>query len=256
MFSSLIQTLLRVPLLGDAMRWYGRSYAEGSVVEIPFGCAAGLKWKRYHRHVSGYWSGIYEMEVQKILARELHSGDVFYDVGANAGFFSLIAAKLVGPEGRVFAFEPVSENHETIGEQFQINQFQNCTVVPVAVSGESGTMPIHLTANTSMARLGGTDTGSTSIVETVSLASFVQGHPLPDFIKMDVEGAEAEVLESATSLLMNEKAPTLLVEIHGSEAGARVFAKLRACGYSLRELNGNEITDNIPFPYHILAQKK
>jgi hypothetical protein len=102
--TKLISTAGRIPVVGRALRWLARRYPEGSVVTIHTGRAAGFRWKRYHRYVNGYWPGIYELLIREALARELKPGQVFYDVGANAGFFSLVGACCVGPGGRVFAF--------------------------------------------------------------------------------------------------------------------------------------------------------
>src|SRR5688572_25684309 len=102
----LIETLGKVPLLSQALRWYARRHPEGSVVTIKSGEAAGFKWKRHHRYVNGYWLGQYELPLQQALKRELKPGDTFFDVGANAGFFTLIAARLVGPTGKCVAFDP------------------------------------------------------------------------------------------------------------------------------------------------------
>src|SRR6188472_1682389 len=88
LLSSIVYRLGRLPGIGRMLRRLARSYPEGSVTTIRAGDAAGMRWKRYHRYVSGYWLGIYEPEIQKALAVHLRPGGVFYDVGANAGFFT------------------------------------------------------------------------------------------------------------------------------------------------------------------------
>src|SRR5678809_656380 len=77
----------RVPVVGETLRKFARRYPEGSVVEIRTGVAAGLRWKRHHRYLNGYWVGHFELEIQNALQREIKAGDAVYDVGANAGFF-------------------------------------------------------------------------------------------------------------------------------------------------------------------------
>src|SRR3954464_11056302 len=101
----LIETAGRIPVMGQFLRWVAHHYAEGSVITIKHGEAAGYRWKRHHRYVNGYWIGHYELEIQNPLKRELRSGETFFDVGANAGFFTLVAAKLVGTSGRCIAFD-------------------------------------------------------------------------------------------------------------------------------------------------------
>src|SRR5581483_2433575 len=106
----IIQGLGRVPILGSALRSLARRYREGSVVTIKHGEAAGFRWKRHHRYLNGYWIGQYELEIQAALKRELRAGDTFFDVGANAGFFTLLASRFVGTEGKCVAFDPLAMN--------------------------------------------------------------------------------------------------------------------------------------------------
>src|SRR5688572_6197279 len=86
----LLQVAGRIPGVSSTLRWWAGRYADGSVVRIRSGLAAGYRWKRYHRYVNGYWIGHYELPIQETLRRELAPGDKFYDVGANAGFFTLV----------------------------------------------------------------------------------------------------------------------------------------------------------------------
>src|SRR5437667_8053089 len=127
--AKMLEMVGRVPVVGSALRRIARRYPEGSVVEIRSGAAAGYRWKRHHRYVNGYWLGHYELEIQDLLKQELESGDTFFDVGANAGFFTLVAAKLVGQSGRCVAFDPSPENDQSIREQLELNRLSNCISV-------------------------------------------------------------------------------------------------------------------------------
>ena len=108
---------------------------------IATGHARGLRWKRSKRYVNGYWLGQYELPVQEALVRELAPGDTFYDLGANAGFFTLVAAKRVGPAGRCIAFDPDPSNVESIREQASLNGLLNIQAVQEAVSDVAGSVP-------------------------------------------------------------------------------------------------------------------
>src|SRR5260221_11618282 len=119
----------RLPLISSCLRWYASHYVEGSVIRIRQGHAAGFLWKRHHRYVNGYWIGHYEFPIQEALKRELKLGDTFYDVGANAGFFTLVAARLIGPQGKCVAFDPSPDNYASVTEQIQLNSLNNCTAV-------------------------------------------------------------------------------------------------------------------------------
>ena len=89
---------------------------------IADGEAAGLKLFA-HGAQPDFAKGIYEMPIQRTIAGSLDDGDCFYDVGANIGFFSLIAARRVGETGKVYAFEPVHRNAAGIERSAELNGF-------------------------------------------------------------------------------------------------------------------------------------
>lgn len=104
--------------------WYGRFrrpfrallrrlFGHRSRIRIKFGPLRGYQFIE-EGWLSPYSLGIYELHVQYAIRSMLNRGDVFYDVGANNGFLSLLAAKTVGPEGHVYAFEPLPENAQRL----------------------------------------------------------------------------------------------------------------------------------------------
>jgi len=245
----LVDTIGRLPAVGPALRWYARRFEEGSVVRIATGHAAGMQWKRHHRYVNGYWTGQYELRIQDALCRHLSKGDTFFDVGANAGFFSLVASRLVGSSGRVYSFEPLPENLNSLREQISINALANCQVIDKAVSDRSGQAMFVTAENNSMGHLdssaesGVRQGGSTDDdeVETVSIDDFAASHRFPKMIKIDVEGAEDRVLIGAAGLLASADAPVLLIEIHGEAKALPVDSILRSNGYHFEDLNSNAL---------------
>ncbi len=245
--AKLISAAGTIPWLGSSLRRIARRYPEGSVVTIRSGPLAGYRWKRSHRYVSGYWLGNYELPIQECLVRELETGDVFYDVGANAGFFTLLAARCVGAEGRVFAFEPLPANIRTIRSQVELNAVDNCTVVEAAVSDRDG--PLHFSGgtNTSTAHIQGIrpEMDGTAIVTVaaISLDQFSQECRPPDFIKMDIEGAELLALKGARDLLSSNRAPKLLIEFHGPELRREGCRILRNRGYRFYSVAGCALDD-------------
>ncbi len=254
--ANIVSNLGKMPIVGRFLRWYARRYEEGSVVRIARGYAAGMKWKRYHRYVSGYWVGIYEMHIQQTLAREIKRGNTFYDIGANAGFFSLLAGTLVGPTGRVLAFEPLPENIESIREQFSINSMRQCQLIPKAVGNRVGNASLILAHNNSMGRIadaGKVESEKMVTVETITIDEFVQDNTPPDFIKLDVEGFETEVLAGASKLLNSNQAPKFLIELHGDDKAHQVEAILSTCGYHLTDLTGRRLIDGAVGHTHIMA---
>jgi FkbM family methyltransferase len=245
-----------LPLIGGLLRWYARRYEDGSVVRIARGYAAGLQWKRYHRYVSGYWLGIYEMHIQQTLSRELKEGDTFYDIGANAGFFSVLAGHLVGAQGCVVAFEPLPENIESIQEQFSLNTLSQCVLIPKAVGSSVGTASLILAHNNSMGKIASAEkpeSGKDLKVEITTLDEFIKSHPVPDLVKIDVEGFETEVLAGAGELLNSAGAPKLLIELHGAEKARQVGAILSASGYTLTDLSGKPLVNEASGYPHIMA---
>jgi len=232
----------KVPLLGSSLRKIARRYPEGSVVTIGAGSLAGARWKRSHRYVSGYWLGQYELSIQECLVRELRPGDVFYDVGANAGFFTLLGSRCVGPAGKVFSFEPLPENARSIQSQLDLNGVENCTLVEAAVTDHTGHVEFAEGRDTSTAHIRGATTqesrGAATSVSAVSLDDFVREAPEPDFIKMDIEGAELMALKGACELLGSEKPPKMMIEFHGEHLIEQGCAMLKEFGYTFWSLTG------------------
>lgn len=91
-------------------------YPDGKIVTINKGPLSGCRWQRFQCHQAWMAMGSYEPHVAKLIGEILRPGDVFYDVGANAGYFTLLGASRVGG-GRVVAFEPVPFNVQVIQRQ-------------------------------------------------------------------------------------------------------------------------------------------
>jgi len=252
--AQLIFCLGRVPLVGSALRWFARQYPEGSVVTIKNGPLAGYKWKRSHKYVSGYWLGIYELPIQECLAHELQSGDVFYDIGGNAGFFSLLGAICVGDSGQVFTFEPLPENIEAIRSQFKLNRASNCALVEAAVSDCVGEIEFCEGTYTSTAHIKRHENGQgeVKVVKTITLDEFAKTESPPDFVKIDVEGAEIMALRGAHEILQSECPPKFMIEFHGQDLAEEGRSLLGKFGYRFVSLDGLSI-DSSPLPRHVLA---
>jgi FkbM family methyltransferase len=258
----LVNGLTNFSVVRRVLKWYAGRYEEGSVVRIAAGYAGGMKWRRYHRHVNGYWTGVYEPDMQRVLAGALCPGMVFYDIGANAGFFSIVAAKLVREAGRVFAFEPLPENAESVRAQIEVNTLENCELIDKAVCDRSGTSYFAYDENNSQSKLApdgidrfrGEPTQLT--VETITLDEFAMSHPAPDVIKIDVEGAEVEVLAGASDILNSDRPPVLILELHGEQKGIAVHRVLTSTGYEIADLAGRRLQDGRHGCTHVLAKPR
>ncbi len=164
-------------------------------------------------------------------------GEVVFDGGANCGVSTYYLSHCVGPTGRVYAFEPDPLTHELLLKN--IAEHGLCNVVPLhfALAGTTGTATFHAEGTTAskLARSGSRHTtGNVIAVETISLTDACNRFGTPNFIKLDIEGAEVEVLEACKPFL-REHPVHLAVDtnhwVHGSLTAAPVEAILQDCGY-------------------------
>ena len=141
-----------------------------------------------------------------------------YDVGANVGFYTLLASVVTGDNGKVFSFEPVPRNINYLKQHIKINTLANVSVIEKAVSDKIQKLNFSLSINPSMGHL--SEEGEI-VVETITLNEFIkQGNPLPDIIKMDIEGAEYDALVGAKELLKIKK-PIIFLATHSDELKAK-----------------------------------
>ena len=200
--------------------------------EMPIlqGRTRGLRWI-VGSSDHGCWLGSYEAAKQRALVALAREGSVFYDIGANVGFYTLLGSALVGPAGRVIAFEPVARNLEYLRRHLEINRITNVTVIDSAVSDESGDRSFMAGASNATGRL--SPTGDTVVpVETLD-ALIARGIiPDPDIIKMDIEGGELNALSGAKRMLERVK-PTILVATHSESIHQACIEFLTGLGYRL-----------------------
>ncbi len=219
-------------------------YRDGTTVRMRRGPAAGLLWRHYRDYQPWMAMGVYEPQVAELIASRLAPGDVFYDIGANAGYFSLIAARAVGEKGSVIAFDPHPRNCQTIREQWSLNNLEErCEAVPVAVSDYSGKAQFVLTAINANCHLKNIEAPHVNedaeaiYVDVVTLDAFIKSHPHPTLVKMDVEGAEVTALEGARELLSGERPPNMLVSTHSDRLEQESRAILENHGYRIEKVD-------------------
>lgn len=207
--------------------------------KITKGHAAGLRCDPGASNPQ-YRTGENEPFVQQAFADHLDSGGILFDIGANVGFFSVLGARLVGERGKVFSFEPLHANARVIARNARLNRLKNITIVEKAVAESSGRQPLLVTEYAGGAVLASGDHRSPDVirtewVETVSVDDliFSAGFPAPSFVKIDVEGAEAKVLEGMRRTL-RELRPTVLFEIDDIDSDA-FWRKQKACEALLAE---------------------
>lgn len=241
-----IARLRNAPVLGKFVKYVGHKLLPSDFRvwwQVEGGEAKGL-WMKVDPRTAAQISGG-EAE-QKALAGRLRPGMVFYDGGANIGLFTLMAARLVGESGRVFSFEPEPEVAARLKENSRQNLFSCVTVVEAALYSRTGKIRFgrannleSLDRGTGRVMEGGTQASGAN-VQAIALDDFVTDHPEPDVLKLDVEGAEVEVLQGARKLLQRRN-PAVVCELHSQECEAGVFRILQEHGYTVMRLDENHV---------------
>lgn len=209
-----------------------------------------------------YWLGLYELDTQRLFAKLVKPGFVIYDIGAYIGFFSLLAARLTGPNGRVYAFEPLPDNIERIKLHILLNGMEDAVFcIPKAVFDKTDNVPYYDFGRDDWGRIGemffSTERyppGPREIVETISLDEFVfrEGNLAPNLIKIDVEGREGKVLAGARQLLKQFK-PIIICEVHYPESAKQVCEELSCLGYKFKDTREKKLNYVSSYCGHLLA---
>jgi FkbM family methyltransferase len=210
---------------------------------VKYGLASGVKFNAgaYNPDTS---LGTYEMPVQEILSQYLEPGSIFYDIGANVGFFTILGAKIVNSSGKVYAFEPEAKNAATLRRNAKQNNFDNVTVIEKAVSKTTGEEKLWLReycgshslasddSEFTLKATNGRELSSNNIpqqaesvpsflkikecvtVDTVAIDDLLQQQQIepPTLVKIDVEGAEINVLQGMSQTLKKYH-PIIIYEV-------------------------------------------
>lgn len=181
------------------------------------------------------WLGTFDANRQRALVDVLRRGDVFLDVGAHSGFFTLLGSRLVGPDGTIIAFEPLPANIHFLRLHIATNRVDNVSVFDAAVSDTQGEEFFAQGQNTYTGEL---SAQGQIKVRTVTLDELVTTGIIPpaNVIKIDVEGAELRVLKGAEHLLKDAPPRALLVSAHGDAIAHECIELLSRAGYSVSEI--------------------
>lgn len=165
-------------------------------------------------------AGKFETAELEFTQHFLQPGMTVLDIGANCGLYTLLAAQCIGTSGRVFAFEPSPRERKRLRTHLWLNCCTNARIVPFALGSHTTLADLYVVQ--------GAQTGCNSLrppqvaepvmptrVEIRTLDDFLEREKLPgvDFIKMDVEGGELEVLKGAAKLFQGPRLPVLLLEV-------------------------------------------
>lgn len=196
-----------------------------------------------------FMSGSYEKETVELFEKLVGEGMTIVDVGAHIGYFTLLSARLVGPTGKVYAFEPESANMATLTKNVELNSFRNLVLVPMAVSDTKGSALLQISKKISVYHsLMPTPyaSGRTVTVATTTLDDFFEqeGWPEIHLIKMDIEGGEPHALEGMKRLVARSPALRLIIEYNPS--------CLRRAGVTQQKFLAQ--LDSFGFHIHIVKQ--
>lgn len=226
--------------LGQVLRAPLRVIPPTMQIPILQGRLKGKKWiVGSSQH--GCWLGSYEYDKQQLFEATVKSGNVVFDLGAHVGFYTLLASVLVGETGRVFAFEPLPNNLNYLKQHLSLNSITNVQVIEAAVSDRTGVATFDIHDSSFQGHL--STTGQLQ-VKTVSLDDWIaKGKiPSPDYMKIDVEGAEMDVLVGARELLQRSH-PKIALATHSDELRYDCCQFLKTLGYQLQPINAHSIEE-------------
>ena len=157
-----------------------------------------------------------------VLDAALAPGDLFADVGANLGLYTLWGARRVGARGRVDAFEPVPEVRACLARNVELNGFATARIVAAGVGAESGRLVLyqHPGASGLTSRYLGEQAHAIEVAVTTLDAEYPRDTRGPALVKIDVEGMELEVLRGARELLASARAPIVVFEANALYLGS------------------------------------
>lgn len=181
-------------------------------------------------------------------------GDLVFDLGANIGLVAYALASQVGTEGRVVSFEPDPQSLDYLRRNVTRHSLDQVTIEPLAIAPQAGRLEFYaegtITSGLASARKESIMTqsmGSVITIDAITLADAVARHGMPAWIKMDIEGAELDVIEASRDLL-RDAYPHMVIDtshwVGGATTASRVEALLREIGYSVttEEPGGSQLT--------------
>jgi FkbM family methyltransferase len=206
----------KIPLVQLGMSYARNQWFAGLDEELSDGVPVevdGIRILLPRRFVPHYVQREYEPITRKMLSQVLQPGMVVLDVGAHIGFYALLAARLVGPEGKVHAVEPSEKTVAFLEASIELNGFSNITIHRCAAGNVRTTREFNITGSSdSNGFYDHPNIGTLRKVQVlqVPLDDLIEGRV--DVIKIDVEGAEIEVLEGMENILRQNKNIQLLAE--------------------------------------------
>jgi FkbM family methyltransferase len=229
MLKKIIYRLLDIITFGKGIK---RTF-EGNTIRMP---------TRYYR----YFPKGYEKDNFLFINKHLRPGMTILDIGAHIGLMSIPFSKRTGPEGKVFAFEPTPTTVRVLEKTVKLNGGSNVSIEPYALSHKKGKLTFHISENevdnsNSLVNNKRTDRMENAIEVDVSTIDDIvreKGLERIDFIKIDVEGAELQVLKGGDQTISKFR-PPMILSIHPDsiknfgDSQTEIWDYLKQHGYSI-----------------------
>lgn len=232
----------KIPLIAPLQRWIFRNAFRGQLnFHIKKGPAKGLVFPLKLPEDKLFWTGLWEKEFTERMAKAVRPGAVCLDVGAHRGYFGGVMA--VSGAGSVHYFEPNPRNLPKLQQLASLNPRLPFQIHPLALGDRDGETEFFLMAEDTMGKLASSrfqatrPTGAQFKVRLARLDTLVERGevPLPDLIKVDVEGAEKMFLDGAHASL-RAKRPIVLLEYHSGSLARECSGLLEELGYRIEWL--------------------
>jgi FkbM family methyltransferase len=248
--SSALRKLYRLPLLASVMKKASLLLLpelSEKVLEVKDGPGKGFRFELNPRWQPNLWRGSYDPSADRIMEEYFKPGKTFYDIGGGIGFYSLVAAR---KGANVITLEPDPQNFACIQRHARMNKLDGkFRLLPLAAYSHTGGLLLQPSpvddgrghGNSHAQAVFGTDPSLCIEVRCTTLDDLARENPSPDLIKIDVEGAEAEVFRGAERL-MRESGPPMLCEVHNAELGAEIQEILRERNYQSEWLDDESYT--------------
>lgn len=184
--------------------------------------------------------------VEQNQTNNLSEKSILFDIGANVGFYTFLAAKKLNDTGMIFSFEPVLRNLSYLYRHLELNGLKNVVVIPLACSDENSLEKFFFDSDSALGHMieskeiHNFNFRAYTYVQTITLDSFVSKSGIaPDLIKIDVEGSELKVLKGAVNLL-KERKPKIFLSIHSAQLEIDCIKYLECIDYKYKLVDEKE----------------
>ena len=174
----------------------------------------------------------YEPHVTDAIVKHLKSGDVFLDLGANIGYFTMLAASIVKDSGKVISFEPNQYNRQLLYASIVENQFKNITVYPFAVSDSQQILRLMTSGSNGWVVELSDESVNYQFVQSVILDELLESEKQINVVKMDIKGHEPIALRGMDKIIKKHR-PIIFTEFHPYAVGEGYLKQLTQYNYRL-----------------------